>query len=197
MGYEFVYHPDKSGFMIKGIGYAKVCDYPASDFVINQAIEASKKKKIILLEGNLSFKSFKTFNEGSETCEGVFISPGEKYYPVFYGDFECEYFPRTASNIAIAIKSDNNFHCNTCGSNNNILVEKPSIHFKVSCGYCHSFITNIGTNAPAILHFGKYLGREVSSFKSNEELQYLQWLLTNSKTIKGKLKTAIENHLSL
>ena len=31
MGYEFVYYPDKSGFKIKDIGYAKVCDFPAPE----------------------------------------------------------------------------------------------------------------------------------------------------------------------
>jgi len=58
MGYEFVYHPDKSGFMIKDVGYAKVCDYPASDFIKGQAIIASEKRDIILLEGNLGFKPY-------------------------------------------------------------------------------------------------------------------------------------------
>lgn len=194
MGYEFVYHPDKSGFMIKDIGYARVCDLPASDFIVSQAIEASKKRQIILLEGNLGYKCYRTFNDGEETSEVQFVSSNRKYYPLFYaGDYQVEYFDDTSLFTAIAINGD--VTCHRCGSVNDFKVEKPYIHYKLTCS-CGCFIKNSGTNAPAVLYFGKYQGREIASMKSNEELKYLQWCLGSDK-IKGKLRTSIEKHLSL
>ena len=195
MGYEFVYHPDKSGFMIKDVGYAKVCDLPASSFIIKEAEKASYKMPIILLEGNLTFKNYHNVSKGQWFCEGMFIKKGDKYFPMYYGgDYLLDSFPETSRITAIAING--NITCQRCGSINDFIVEKPSIHYKLIC-QCGCFIKNSGTNSPAILHFGKYKGREVASMKSDEELRYLQWLIGNSESIKGKLKESIEKHLAL
>lgn len=195
MGYEFVYHPDKSGFMIKGIGYAKVCDLPASDFIIKEAEKAGKKMQIILLEGNLTFKCYRLFSNDHGWYSAMFVKEGDKYSPLFYNeDYLIDSFPETTKQTAISINGD--IVCQRCGSVNDFIVEKPSIHYKLTC-QCGSFIKNSGTNAPAILYFGKYKGREIASMKSDDELKYLEWLINNSDSIQGKLRTSIINHLSL
>lgn len=196
MGFEFVYHPDKSGFSIKGVGYAKVCDFPAKEAIVNLAEKASEKQYIILLEGNLTFKTYKVFYKGKFQSDYIFVHKGNKHHPLFFENYyPLEYFPESDLELSKAINGS--IACTRCGSVDDYKIEKPSIHYKATCNGCGSFIKNIGTNEPAVLYFGKYKGREVSSMRSNEELQYLQWLLGSSEKLKGKLLDAIKYQLSL
>lgn len=196
MGYEFVYYPEKSGFMIKGVGYAKVCDYPAPQTFIDKAAANSFKQTTILLEGSLTFRPYLMFTEGNKT-ESIFIPKDKKYYPIFWqNEYDVDIFPETSTNIGIVLNGSD-VTCYRCGNVNDFKVEKPSIHYKAVCNCCNYFIKNLPTNAPAIMHFGKYKGREVQSMRSDEELKYLQWLLDNSESIKGKLLDAIKYQLAL
>lgn len=196
LGYEFVYYPDKNSFQIKDVGYAKVCDFPATETMKDLACQASIKQDIILLDGNLTFKSYLIFSQGREWTGGIFIKNGDKYHPFYWSyDYDVDSFPETSVVIAKIINGSD-IVCQRCGSINDFIIQKPSIHYKCTCK-CGSFIKNIGTNEPATLYFGKYKGREISSMRSDEELNYLNWLLNNSQSIKGKLLDAIKYQLSL
>ncbi len=195
MGYEFVYYPEKSGFLIKEIGYAKVCDYPAPKVLQDKAEENGKKQTTILLEGPLSFKPYSFYSENGWT-ESIFIPKGEKYYPVFWqNEYDVDIFPGTSKNIGVVLNGGD-VVCQRCGSVNDFQVQKPSIHYKAVC-QCGCFIKNLPTNQPAVLYFGKYQGREVASMRSDEELRYLQWLVDNSNSLKGRVLEAIKYQLAL
>ncbi len=194
MGYEFIYYPDKNGFKISGIGYAKICENPASDLIVNQAIEASKKQTIILLEGNLTYRDYRVFSEGDEACSAVFMPKGQKYYPLFFGEWDFEYFDETSIEIALATNKD--VCCKKCGTVNEFKVSKAGPNITARCNHCSYWITNLTTNQPAVLNFGKYAGREVKSLTTDEEIRYLQWLV-QTPNVKGRLKEAILNQIAL
>lgn len=60
------------------------------------------------------------------------------------------------------------------------------------CAYCGKHIPKM----PNVkLTFGKYRGRTVSSMKSKEEKQYLEWVLNNFQKIDKKLEIAIINQI--
>lgn len=195
MGYEFIYYPEKNGFKIKGIGYAKICENPASDLIVKQAIDASKNQTVILLEGNLTYRDYRQFCDGEEGCECVFIPTGEKFFPLYYGDWDFEYFNETSFNIAISTKSKD-IVCQKCGTCNEFKVAKCGPNITARCNHCGYWITNLTTNQPVVLNFGKYAGREIISFSGDEEIRYLQWLVT-TPNVKGRLKEAILKQIAL
>jgi uncharacterized protein (DUF3820 family) len=45
-----------------------------------------------------------------------------------------------------------------------------------------------------MLYFGKYKGRQIASLVSEDEINYLKWLLNNG-TLKPTLKNQITEHL--
>jgi hypothetical protein len=195
MGYEFIYYPDKNGFKISGIGYAKICENPASDLIVNQAKEASKKQSVILLEGNLTYRHYRYFQGGEEVTDIVFIPKGFKYYPLFCGEWEFDYFGETAFEIAMATKS-NKIVCQKCDTVDDFKVSKAGPNITARCKHCGYWITNLPANQPAVLNFGKYAGREVKSLTTDEEIKYLQWLV-QTPNVKGRLKEAILNQIAL
>lgn len=195
MGYEFIYYPEKRGFKIKDIGYAKICESPASDLIVKQAIEASKNIQVVLLEGNLTYKEYVIYNNGEYT-QATFMPFDYKHYPFFYyNDWDFEYFERTSQCIALATKSKD-IVCQKCGTIDDFKVGKSGPNITARCNTCGYWITNLTTNQPVILNFGKYKGREVISLKSDEEIRYLQWLV-ETPNVKGRLKDAILKQIAL
>lgn len=194
MGYEFIYYPEKNGFNIKDIGYAKICESPISELIEQQAIEASKKIDVILLDGNLTYREYRCFVAGQEAMEVVFIPKDMKYYPLFYGEWSFDYFDDTAIEIAKATNKD--ISCRRCATVNEFKVGKSGPNITARCTHCGYWITNLTSNKPVVINFGKYAGREVKSLKSDEEIRYLQWLV-ETPNVKGRLKEAILNQIAL
>lgn len=195
LGHTTEFYPEKSLFHLKESNiYCKVCENPASDETIKKAIEGSRKHQIVLLEGGISFKSFRMFNNGEESCPVVFLDKSHKWYPLYWGyDFDLEYFRETTIIVSLAIRCGEDVECHRCGLVNDFTVSKPSLHYKATCR-CGNYITNISENKPSALYFGKYKGRLVSSMQGNDELQYLEWGLTQNM-FKGKLKRDVIERL--
>lgn len=195
LGYEAVYYENKRLFHLKEIDtYAKLCDEPYSQDVFDTAIKSDKQ--ILLLEGSLSFKPIMLINWGSEKwCTKVILPvKGTKYAPFFFEEwFDVDAWPEEAKIIARCIRNGADLICNTCGSVNDFTITKPSIHYKATCG-CGLYITNISENKPIELHFGKYKGRLLSTMRSNDEIQYLQWALAQN-IFKGRLKEETQKFL--
>lgn len=192
LGYKPKFYPEKHSFKIDDI-YLKVCDYPVSEFIRQQAIDASYKMQVVLLSGNLSFKDYEVFNEGVENV-AFMVHSESKYHRTFYGEFDVEYFPVEAKAIADVILGGKELVCRRCGSINDFIVEK-NLHYKATCK-CGSFITNLPTNRPVKLHFGKYAGRDISSMVQKEEVEYLKWILSNM-SLKQNIVDAINSHLGI
>jgi len=198
MDYEFIYYPEKHSFNLKGIGYAKICENVASDIIVTQAIEASKKQRIILLEGNLTYRAYRVFIDGSESIEHCFVKNGNKFYPLYFdtwSDWHWEYFTEETYAIAMATKTKD-VVCQKCSTINEFKVNKSGPNITARCVHCGYWITNLTTNQPVSLNFGKYAGREISSLKSDDEIRYLQWLVT-TPNVKGRLKDAILKQIAL
>lgn len=195
MGYEFIYYPEKHGFKISDIGYAKICERPASDVIVNQAIEASKTQDIILLEGNLTYTHNRFFRAGQEAMDVVFMPKGKKYYPLFFGEWGFDYFDDTSFEIAMATKSKD-IICQKCATVNEFRVNKAGPNITARCNHCGYWITNLTSNQPVTINFGKYAGRSITSFTSDEEIRYLQWLV-QTPNVKGRLKEAILKQIAL
>lgn len=192
LGYNPKFFPEKNGFLLKEENiYLKCTPYPITDLVRKQALEASKKIDVILLDGNLTFKQYEVFRNGEEV-EAVLLIKGSKYGNFFYDVFNLEYFDNECFAIAKAIV-DKDLICPRCKSKNNYKVEK-NLHFKATCR-CGTFITNISANKPPVIHFGKYQGREISSMVSNDEVNYLNWAVSNS-IFNKKLTEAAIAHLN-
>jgi len=84
--------------------------------------------------------------------------------------------------------------CKRCGLIDEVLITQQGVHVRADCRGCGAFIKFIPQGAPPVLYFGKYKGREISSMKSKEEIEYLQWLLKQTWT-KPNIKTNIDNYL--
>lgn len=193
LGYTPKFYPEKNGFMIPGV-YFKLCDSEPSDFIIHQAREASHKISVVLLRGNLTFTEYECFSDGG-SCDAIITHADNKFSPLFYGEFDYEYFQKEAKSIADIILSEKGLVCKKCFRKNEFTVEK-NLHFKATC-VCGAFIGNIPTNKPAKIHFGKYAGREISSMTSKEEVDYLKWALANMTSLSKKLIEEINKHLSI
>jgi len=194
LGYTPKHFPEKHSFLIPNV-YLKVCDFPVSDFIRQQAKEASKKMVIMLLHGNLTFDSYTVFHEGDECAEGFLTKSNSKYSPIYYGEMDVEYFPEEAKCIADVIINGKKLVCPRCKKVNKFIVGK-NIHYKATC-VCGTWITNISSNKPIKLHFGKYAGREISSMIQKEEVDYLKWALSNMTTLKKNVIDAINSHLGI
>lgn len=85
--------------------------------------------------------------------------------------------------------------CHNCGSVNDYHVVKKSNQETAYCNSCELYIKNLPQGGEPTLYFGKYTGRTIVSMVSEEELRYLNWLLTSPNT-KNNLRSQIENHLN-
>ena len=196
LGYTVTYHDGKSSFTLKENNfYLKVCEFPAPKEVVEMAIKHSLNRTIVLLDGNLTFKGHRMFSGEEEIDQDVFLTyNGSKYGDIFYGEFDVDCFSPEAKAIADAI-NETDIICQRCKSVNNYSITK-QLHYKANCNVCKSFIKNLGTNKPIVLHFGKYLGRELLSMQSKEEMQYLQWGYDNNIFSK-KINDAVKQILGL
>jgi len=77
--------------------------------------------------------------------------------------------------------------CRNCGSINDATLKKEGMHLAAYCNGCSKFIKNISYAEPT-LYFGKYSQTKVAEI---DDLNYLEWLVDNVKTLKPKLKEAI------
>lgn len=198
MGYEFIYYPEKHGFKIKGIGYAKVCESPASDLIVKQAAEASKNQTVILLEGNLTYRAYPVYFESGGSIDSIFVYTGNKYFPFHWGewgDWYWDYFTEESFAIAMATKTKD-IVCQKCATVNEFKVGKSGPNITARCIHCGYWITNLTSNQPVSINFGKYAGREIRSFVTDEEIRYLQWLV-QTPNVKGRLKEAILKQIAL
>jgi hypothetical protein len=82
--------------------------------------------------------------------------------------------------------------CNRCGSVNDYKTEQAGPHIKAICNGCDKYIKFLGQDGPFILPFGKFKGSIITSLKSREEVEYLKWLLSVSKSNIAK---KIESYL--
>jgi hypothetical protein len=83
--------------------------------------------------------------------------------------------------------------CKRCGLVNDYRKEVSGVHIKAICNGCDTYIKFIPQGKPLLeMPFGKYKGRQISSLRSKEELDYLKWLLKTD--IEGKLRPTIEQH---
>ena len=89
---------------------------------------------------------------------------------------------------------ENQIQCTKCGSSN-YRVELRNIHKTAYCNSCDSYIKNIPQGLPQKLYFGKFKERLISSMNTKEEVDYLKWLIANTKVKPNALKEAIDNHL--
>jgi len=189
LGYSPVFNQEKSSFLLKDQKiYLKCCSFPASQEVKDLAIMHSDKYTIILLDGNLTFRDYSIYVEGEESSGGFLTAKNSKYSPIFYGEFETEYFQNETLAIAKAI--DQAVLTCRCGKKDQYIVTK-NIHYKATC-VCGNFIKNLSTNKPITIHFGKYAGRELESMTSKEEVQYLQWAINSGVFSKKVAQAAIE-----
>lgn len=196
LGYDPTYNEGKSSFLIKNFSrkiYLKCCEYPASQETIDLAKKHSSDIDIILLEGNLTFREYDIYSEGEKYDMGVLTTSGSKYAPYFFGEYDPDYFEDETIAIAMAI-SEKDLVCRRCGKTNQYRISK-NIHYKATC-VCGTFITNVSTNKPLVIHFGKYQGRELESMVHIDEVKYLQWAI-NSKVFSKKLEEAAIKFLGL
>lgn len=200
LGYSVEFYEDKSLFFIKELNaYAKMCSDPPLPEIIEKAEKSCLKNDIILLDGNLSFKPYTIYRKnyddnGFTSIKYVLVIKDRKYSPYFFEKwFDLDIWKDEAAIIAACINNNQSFECHQCGLVDDITVSKPSLHYKVSCA-CGAYITNVSENKPSSLFFGKYKGRAVASMKSDEEIRYLQWGLSQN-IFKGKLKRDIEERV--
>lgn len=83
--------------------------------------------------------------------------------------------------------------CQHCGSINNYRTIMKSNQNTAWCNDCDGFIKNISQGKPPSLYFGKYIGREISSMITEDEVKYLQWI-TEQSWCKSLLKRQILSH---
>jgi|GEM_PF-2352903 hypothetical protein len=196
LGYTTEFFPEKGLFYLKEIEtYCKLCDDPAPPDIVNRAIEQAKKHTIVLLEGALTYRAYMVY-QGEYAAEGIFVTNGDKYSPFYYsgGDFYLDNFEKELINMTLAIRCGEDVICQRCGSINDFTISKPSLHYKATCK-CGTYITNLSENKPSLLHFGKYKGRAIKSMSTKEEIDYLNWGLSQG-IFKGKLKKDIQERIS-
>lgn len=198
LGYSADYYPDKQLFYLKEARiYAKICPDPAPPEIIKQAKEQSKKHRIVLLEGALTFRMYDIYenNHFSGGHPINFVTDGDKYSPVFFDpEYSLDFWPKENIAIAVAINMGEDIVCQRCGSINDFEITKPSLHYKATCK-CGCYITNISDNKPSVIHFGKYKGRPVLSMITDEEIRYLKWALEQG-LFKGKIKRHVEERIA-
>lgn len=85
--------------------------------------------------------------------------------------------------------------CQQCGSINDYHTIMKSNQNTAWCNGCDSFIKNLSQGKPPILYFGKYKDRLLDSMTSQEEVNYLKWVIEQS-WCKSLLKTQITSHLN-
>lgn len=194
LGYKFNYYPDRKGFDLYECGvYAKICEHNPSADIISLAKEASHKKTIVLLAGNLTFTAYQAYSEGEEVCEHTFVIAGGKFHPYYCGEFDVDYFDQESAIIAEIINGE--IVCKNCGAVSDIKISKLSIHYRADCKSCGRYITNISENKPTQIYFGKYKGRFLTSMSTNEELHWLQWAV-DQNVVKGKVKADFIKHIA-
>lgn len=196
LGYDFKYYPDKRMFKVEGLGFCKICDEIPSDEILKTCLEQCHNYTILLLNGNVTFKGFELFNDHTfpHSAEVTLIKKDDKYWPLFYGEYDLGIFPETDKAIALAINNGEDITCKNCGLVNEYTVSKPNKIYSVTCS-CGRHIRNITENKPVILPFGKFKDRSVESMKTKEELDYLSWLVDN-KDLNGRLEEAILRQIS-
>lgn len=86
--------------------------------------------------------------------------------------------------------------CKKCSSVNDYRIEQRGIHQTAFCKVCDSYIKNLPQGKPALLYFGKYKEREIQSMVSQEEVDYLKWLVTKPDLKPNSLRESIEQHLT-
>lgn len=82
--------------------------------------------------------------------------------------------------------------CKNCGCVNDYRTEPAGQHIKAICNGCDKYIKFLGQDGPFVLPFGKYKGQQINTLKSKEEVRYLHWLLSVSKSNIAK---KIESYL--
>jgi len=93
------------------------------------------------------------------------------------------------------IMENTKIQCTKCSSLD-YRVEQRSIHKTAYCNHCDSYIRNLPQGKPAMLFFGKFKDREISTMTSKEEVDYLVWMTKKLDIKPNSLKEAIQNHLS-
>lgn len=82
--------------------------------------------------------------------------------------------------------------CLKCGAEDKFYTELKSNNNVARCSECDSYIKNIPYAAEKVFYFGKYKDKKVSEV---EDIQYLEWVLKNTKQTKGMVE-AIEKQIS-
>jgi len=190
LGYSPVFCEEKSSFLLREEKiYLKCCEYPASEKTKALAIQHSLNRTIILLEGNLTFRDYPVYSGGELMDMAVLMCKDSKYAPFYYCEYNDDYYDDERIAIARAI-TEKQLVCRRCNRVDQYKVSK-NIHYKATC-VCGAFITNLSTNKPITIHFGKYIGRELTSMTSKEEIQYLQWGINSGAFSKKLTEAAIE-----
>lgn len=85
--------------------------------------------------------------------------------------------------------------CHQCGSLNwsakEVEFANGSKHIQAKCDDCMSHIRYLPSGEP-MFHFGKYKGKRV---KEVSDLSYLTWCVESCTSIKGTMKTAVQERL--
>ena len=87
--------------------------------------------------------------------------------------------------------------CVKCGVINDYKTIIKSNQKTAWCNSCGSYIKNIPHNSTIKLYFGKYKNREIRQMTSEEEVNYLNWLLQSTVNISARLKNEIKDHLNI
>ena len=90
--------------------------------------------------------------------------------------------------------NQNKIQCPKCSSLE-YRVEQRGIHKTAYCTRCDSYIKNLPQGKPAMLYFGKFKDREITTMTSKEEIDYLKWMLNKLDVKPNSLKEAIVEHL--
>lgn len=84
--------------------------------------------------------------------------------------------------------------CKKCGTIDEVVISEQGNHVRADCRACGAFIKFVPQGKPPVLYFGKYKGREISTLKSKEEVDYLNWVIVQTWCQKN-VKKQIEDHL--
>jgi uncharacterized protein (DUF3820 family) len=80
--------------------------------------------------------------------------------------------------------------CQKCGSANDYHIIPKAFNHTAYCNLCNSYIKNLPQDKPLTLPFGKYKGTLLTDMVTNEQIKYLQWIITQDfgNNIKGKIQ---------
>jgi len=84
--------------------------------------------------------------------------------------------------------------CQRCQTEDQYYTQPSGPHLMAVCNHCNKYIKFVSQGVPPMLYFGKYKGRQIASLVSEDEINYLKWLLNNG-TLKPTLKNQITEHL--